>query len=183
MEVKNAVISIALVALLPLVACHPSYWARTYRTAASGKCTEHPQFGYGPHSQRVFDDKATSYALSMDGQPKAELCPGTAYNLEVTFKSRRELLITSSAGMIKPTKDGNSDCPNRVVINDVLNGASFTLTAPCHIPEGGVKVEVTSADFSDLNYKYSSVTFHKGDVCGPLPAHCPAAAAEGGHEF
>lgn len=76
-------ISIALITLIPLVASHPSYWVRTYRTAASGKCTEHPKFGYGPHSQRIFDDKGITFELTLDGKQQTEVCPGTVYNLEV----------------------------------------------------------------------------------------------------
>ncbi|GBF88919.1 hypothetical protein Rsub_01418 [Raphidocelis subcapitata] len=156
-----------------LVSAYPAFFAREELG-----CVAHPQKRYRKHGAPVADT-VTRFVVTdvTTGKPAASVCPGTAYNVTVSFPEKRLAMLTVSNGNF--SEPGDEECPNRVFFDrsqgfTAQTSHSMPLVVPCKQATPLV-LKLTSATDSTAAYQAVDATLPLGAACAPVT--CAQAAA------
>eukprot|EP00798_Chlamydomonas_sp_ICE-L_P001547 gene1547-32929_t len=124
----------------------------------------------------AYPESTTFSFLDSAKESVAELCPGSAYTLEVNLGSDlAEMYLTSSQGVFGKPFEPNGDCPNQVVAIAGWDfpGTVFTdsLTLDCSA-SGSVEVAISWGEDKTEGYYQSSVSVEVNPACAHPSCEC-----------
>lgn len=156
-----------------LVSAYPAFFARE-----DLGCTAHPQKRYRKHGAPVADT-VTRFVVAdvATGKPVTSVCPGTAYNITISFPEKRLAMLTANVGNF--SEPGDEECPNRVFFDRSQGftsqvSHSMPLVVPCNQAKP-VVLKLTSATDSTAAYQFVDATLPVGAACAPVT--CAQAGA------